>query len=1044
MRDADGFLYVFKEVTMKEKKILKKSTLWRGLCGVCAFLLAFTTCATSCAMRYKTQVSEALGAETSRSVYLEGGEENPIYFPSAYGDFTTENLMKLEADVYEHITDEEREGAVLMSNNGVLPLEQGLKVSLFGFASVDPLYHTSGAGSRIYRNEDYTINLREALEAEGYQVNDILYQAYLNCGMAPRTTSEGTSGDMGDGTKTYMGTGNVEAPISMYTEDVKASFKDYNDVAIVMLAREAGEGRDMPTDEVDETTGEHMSSLALHQNERNMLKLVQENFEHIVVLVNMTYFMELDWLDEYGVDACLWIGSPGNTGLTGVAEILDGKVNPSGRLSDTWAASSLSAPTMANSCGNLPQWSNADTYRSDGIIMDQNTDYVCVQLENIYVGYKYYETRYADSIMGNGNADSEKGIFRSKGSAWNYADEMCFTFGWGLSYTDFVQEIKSVEYDTATDQYLVSVEVSNSGNTAGKCAVLVYAQTPYGDYEKLNKVEKSAIQFVGYDKTDVIEVGGKATVQVPVDRYLLASYDTNGAQGYILSGGDTYFAVGDSSHDALNNILSVQGYTGMYNQDGTVDETLNSASVWKLTEGVPTSNASPDTDAYAYSAATGNRVTNQFMEQDINHWSEDTGVTVTYLTRSDWTTFPTEQVSVPCVGTEMQTLLQGEVYQKAADAISAKSITQGKTPAEYTFVMMKDVAYDDNATWDAYLDQLTWEDMAGQFPNQHKSFECATVGLPELPAGDGDNGCDINFPEKLGWGQEEYKNDNTYTEYGGSYASVFAATWNKELQSRRGTLMGEEGLFQGINETWTGGGDLRRTPFGGRNEEYYSEDSNVCYYVGAIELSAMQATGIIAGPKHFAGNDWETQRNGVGIFYLEQAFREGSLRGFEGALREDKGGCLGLMQSYGRQGLTYTPACKALNTNVLRLEWGFKGNAITDACSSDYGGHFVDIIMAGTDCICFDGEKVSATYLLDYLNRTDDGDVLMRMREMVKNNHYAFSRSAGINGLSSNVRIESITPGWIYGMYALNVVLAVLTVGTGALWVMGMIQKKRG
>ncbi len=301
--------------------------------------------------------------------------------------------------------------------------------------------------------------------------------------------------------------------------------------------------------------------------------------------------------DAVGFFACLWIGASGNTGYMGVAKILDGTVNPSGRLSDTFAASSLSAPAMANSAGNAPTWSNVDTMYDDGIIKDEKTKYVTVEQENIYIGYKYYETRYADCVMGEGNADSEVGTFRSNGG-WNYAEEMCFPFGFGMSYTTFAQSIEKVTFEEETDQYLVEVKVENQGDKEGKCSVLVYAQTPYGEYEKKNEVEKSAIQFVGYEKTAVIAPGESETVSVPVDRYLLASYDQEGAKGYILSAGDTYFAVGESSHDALNHILDVQGYEGMYDQDGNAYKSgTNTGCVFKIEDGSVPSSGEPMFDS---------------------------------------------------------------------------------------------------------------------------------------------------------------------------------------------------------------------------------------------------------------------------------------------------------------------------------------------------------------------------------------------------------------------------------------------------------------
>lgn len=1018
----------------------KSNLVLRGTASVSAFLLAFTSFGSVCAESYASQVNSFLGVKTSKMVSNSDSTDTTAAYPSSYGDFTEENLKKLEADVYDHIQREEEEGAVLLSNDGTLPLTTGGKVSLFGFAAYNPLYHTSAAGSRTYKNGDLTVDFYEALSNEGFQVNDILYNAYSS--MAPRT-GEGGFPPWGDGIKNYMGTGNCEAPKSIYTDEVMDSLDDYNDAAIVVLSREAGEGRDMPVSEVDETSGETISSLALHQNEKDMLEIVKEHFDKIIVIINTTYFMELDWLDDYDVDACLWIGSPGNTGLTGVAKILDGEVNPSGRLSDTFAASSLSSPAIINACGNAPTWSNVSTMYKDGIITDEKTQYVTVEQENIYVGYKYYETRYADCIMGNGNASSEVGGFRSEGD-WNYADEMCFTFGWGMSYTDFEQQITDVKYDEDADQYLVEVQVRNTGSVPGKCAVLVYAQTPYGTYEQTNEVEKSAIQFVGYEKSALLGPDETETVLVPVDRYLLASYDQNQAKGYILSAGDYYFAVGESAHDALNNILAVQGYTGMFDQDGTEDSSLNSSCVYQFRDGVPAS-GDPDSESYAYSKATGERVTNRFEEQDINYWSEDTGVTITYLSRSDWAaTFPTEAVSVPVAGEEMQTKLQGEVYQKAEDAPSAAEMHQGEADNGYTFAMMKDVDYDDTETWNAFLDQMTVEEMASLFPNVQGSSGVSSIVLPETHSSDGCNGSDVSFPELLGFGTDEEKNPNTYTEFGGNYTSVIAASWNKDLQEERGFLQGEEVLFQGCNEAWTGGLDLRRTPFSGRNEEYYSEDSNVNYYVGKIVLSAEQERGVIAGPKHFAGNDFETERNGISYFYREQAFREGSLRGFEGAMRDDLGGVLGAMGIYGRQGLTYSPACEALNYGVVRREWGFKGHLITDAAVTDYASHFVDQLMGYSDLICFDFDKVSGPALVDYINASDDGNALLRLRDMAKNTIYVFSHSAAINGLSSDTRIVSITPWWSIALKVLIVVFAITTAGLAVLYVISEVKRKQG
>ena len=401
----------------------------------------------------------------------------------------------------------------------------------------------------------------------------------------------------------------VYTPVSTYNS-LTNTFASYNEAAIVVLSRESGENDDLQVNYSDNGTTQSM--LAITKNERDLLRLVQQyknngTFKKVIVLINSANVMEVDWLDEYGVDACMWIGGPGtDNGIYGVADLLTGEANPSGKLADTFSASSLSAPAMQN-------YVTAQNSYNDNLIY----------AEGIYVGYKYYETRYEDCVLGQGNASGNAGVYASEGSGWNYADEVSYPFGYGLSYTNFTQTLDGVK-DNGDGTLTATVTVTNAGDAAGKSVVQIYAQTPYGDYEKRTKVEKSAVQLVAFDKTDEIAPGGSQTLEINVDKYFLAAYDYTQAKTYILSEGDYYLAIGDDAHDALNNILAAKGATGMTDAAGNA-ASGNADKVYVWHEAF-------DDETYS-STATDAEVTNQLDEMDWNYWNKGQ---VTYLTRSDW------------------------------------------------------------------------------------------------------------------------------------------------------------------------------------------------------------------------------------------------------------------------------------------------------------------------------------------------------------------------------------------------------------------------
>lgn len=1040
--------------------MFKKVALWRGLAGLFLAIMMLAIFASLILTDRSGEINKFFNVATSEEIVLDPEEAAKVdseYFKSTFGALNAENLGKLEAAAYAQTVKEAEEGAVLLKNeNGALPLKPDeTKVSLFGQASYAPLYNTAASTTKVIsKNSDLVVDMRSALSDAGFNVNPDLYDAFGSSSL--QNTRKGYSH-------------NAEQKISFY-EGQSGSFAEYNHAAIVMLKREAGEGVDMSADQSKLLNGsantrfeadDVKNSLALQTRERAMMELIKNSgFGKIIVLINTNYQMELGWLDEYNVDACLFIGTPGLTGLRGIANILKGDANPSGRLVSTFASNSLSSPAIVNAATNTPKWSNWEEFDNRGgqsLLKDNaaNTDYVTVQQENIYVDYKYYESRYADAVMGDAGAKSNVGS--SDGGAWSYTKEMCYPFGFGLSYTTFDQTIEDVAKNDEDNIYTVKVNVKNTGSEPGKCAVLLYVNTPYGAYEKGREIEKPSILFVGFNKTQEIEVGKTVTVEVEVEEYLFASYDMTDGGGYVLTEGDYYFAVGNGAHEALNNILAVQDYTGLSDHNGAV--TITKADVQAKTHKFK---IELDETTYKYGEDGKTEVVNQFEKMDINHWGDNN---INYLTRKDWSgTFPIAPAQVKLQGTEMVTLLQGDYYQKggneylAAPAESTDGYAQGKNNKwegvdnGRLFVSMRHFDYTDEQ-WDKFIDQFSLDELAAITGNDFGNKGVGGyINIPERNGGDGCQG--VGGGETRGAFAKKYtgeakEGDANADEPGNlnpcMYTSLLACTFNKELIENRGTLMGNESLYLRQTVIWTGGANLHRTPYGGRQAEYYSADANLSYLIGAIEMPAMEKLGILGGIKHFAGNDQESYREGVSTFYTEQSLRENALRGFEGALR--KGKVKAVMSAFNRQGVKYSSSCPEFNITVLREEWGFVGHVITDASSgatTGYKSHYTTSISTGTDLYCLDSNAVGGNTIAKAIRDNDDGYLLGRLRLAAKNISYALSRSAALNGITDFTRINPITPLWQIMMYVgMGICIALAAAAVGMFAVSKLKTTKR-
>lgn len=952
---------------------MKKATLFRGLTAVFGFLFFAINGITVGMFKNEGFINDALGIETS-----ETEREGPVRYASEFAEdinkYTDEELKAKNDAAQAFIETEMEEGAVLLKNdNNALPLtsEQIKKVTLLGWSAAHPYYraHSGGNGT------DGKVSLKDALESRGFVINGSVYNALAGIDLNRKNTTV------------------AEAPVSTYNS-LTNTFASYNEAAIVVLSRESGENDDLQVNYNDNGTTQSM--LALTKNERDLLSLVQQyknngTFKKVIVLINSANVMEVDWLDEYGVDACMWIGGPGtDSGIYGVADLLTGEANPSGKLADTFSASSLSAPAMQN-------YVTAQNSYNDNLIY----------AEGIYVGYKYYETRYEDAVLGRGNASGNAGVYASSGSGWNYADEVTYPFGYGLSYTTFTQTLDNVT-DNGDGTLTATVTITNTGDAAGKSVVQVYAQTPYGDYEKRNKVEKSAVQLVAFGKTDEIAPDSSQTLEINVDKYFLASYDYVGAQTYILSEGDYYLAIGDDAHDALNNILAAKGATGMTDAAGSA-AAGNADKVYAWQEAF-------DDETYS-STATGADVTNQLDEMDWNYWNKGQ---VTYLTRSDW------QGTWPKVYnlTRTSNMVVDDAYTKPADAPKASEVDTevdaGLKFADMFGVGIDDVDEDGNNIWDKFIDQLSIDELIYTTIDVKGIDAINRLGFP---GGTNDDGIDsVSFTNC-------YVNPN-----------LAASSWNEDMFLRRGELIGEDCLFLGLNTQWGPGANMHRSPFSGRNFEYLSEDSVLYYELIGAQVKGTESKGVTVSIKHLFANDQEQNRGTYGVFANEQTLREVYLRPFEGAFV--KGGATTTMTSNARVGFRYVGEYDELINGILHGEWGFYGVIITDA-----GGGFStpdEYIAKGGNMFCFVGDKDDrAQKLKNAIILKNDGNFLNILKERAKETLYTYAHTNAMNGLTRDSKITDVYPWWKSAMIAINVVAGALLAGAAVCFVLwGYVFKK--
>ena len=933
---------------------------------------------------------------------LVNRDDSAKYFSGDYAS-EAERLEAGNALCYEV----EAEGAALLLNNGALPLAKGAKVSTLSVNSVDLTYGGTGSGNVDATKAD---NLKAALEKSGLVVNGALWDWYNGDEAASYIEELTKAAGASEGESAVLAgqAPIVEIDTDKYPEDVKNSISEYGDAVIITFSRVGGEGYDCSFPGY-EGQADALNYLELNENERKLMQYAddlksQGKIKSIVVLINTSNALELDFLNDYDVDACMWIGGLGISGTNAVTDIIAGNVNPSGSLVDTYCYDNFSSPAMQNFIAQVYGGYNPDLKKGDAGYIGADASTYMVYQEGIYVGYKYYETRYEDMVMGKGNT-----------AGYDYLADVAFPFGHGLSYTTFEYSDMAINYNASSDQFEVSVKVTNTGLVAGKETVQIYSQSPYTQYDIDNGIEKASVALCGFGKTAILEPGASETVKILVDKRDLASYDAHGAGTYILDAGTYYLTAATDAHNAVNNILAAKGYTTDNGMD--YNGNANLAKTWEQAE--------LDSTTYATSL-NGTPITNQLQDADPNSYFGEG--TVTFLSRNDWDgTWPTESVKLTLTDRMVKELTEGrwatmgeDYYEIPEEWKTMPELGAGNGLSLYNMFEMDDdndgikaaKDYDDPA-WDKLLANITLDELIAIGDCFHWRMPYASVNAPGSRDENGPQGLTVSlFGSGLGAEATAFTSED-----------VMAATFNTELMHRVGLMIGNDCIDAGVSCLYGPGANTHRTPYGGRNFEYYSEDGFLAGEMGSAEVSGILAKGVDVVMKHFALNDCEQDRLGQAAWLTEQAAREIYLKAFQKALEENDGRG-GVMTAYTRWGTTWSGAHQGLMTDILRGEWGNDAMSITDNILVTYCSG-PDAVIAG-GVTCFDAMLPYAVNSLTDMK--DDPVVVNAMLEATHHNLYTIINSAAMNGVGPETTVKAVTPGIINTITYATIAIAALAV----------------
>ena len=833
-------------------------------------------------------------------------------------DETNEEAAKVAEEIME-------DGIVLLKNESLLPLNETKKLNIFGWESINPAYGGAGSGGI---NDLYDIvSLNQGLENAGFSINQELVDFYNNYGADnPEMSIQKQSWTL------------PEPPVDTYSDELIKSAKEYSDVAVVVLSRKAGEGHnDIPmdvkkaaydnnSDEYDDfPEGEHY--LQLSQTERDMVDMVCSNFDNVIVIYNGANQFELGFADEYPqIKSVVWCPGTGNVGFNALGKVFSGEVNPSGKTPDTFIYDMTTAPWWNNA--EKTEYTNLADMAVEGmnagtaqVYAPAFTNYV----EGIYVGYKYYETAAQEGAI-------------------DYDKTVQYPFGYGLSYTEFEQ--KMGELEEKDGQISVDVEVTNTGDVAGKDVVEVYYKPPYTN----GGIEKSSANLIEFAKTDLLQPGESQIVTVTFSIEDMASYDENNAKAYVLEKGDYVISINSDSHTVLDQKT--------YTADADV--------VYKG----ESKRASDDTAA-----------TNVF---------EDAKGDITYLSRADHFANYEEATAAPASAElgepyvseyHLNSNFDKTTYLNDEDVMPTTGADNGLTLAD-----MRDADYDD-PRWEKLLDQLTVDEMANMIAMAgYQTAAMDSVGKVATLDFDGPAAINNNF---TGVGS-----------IGFPIEVVVASTWNKELAQAWGECMGKISQEMGAEGWYAPGMNTHRTAFGARNYEYFSEDGVLAGNMGAKAVEGARKYGVYSYIKHFAM--YEGNAKMVSVWSNEQAIREIYLKPFEISVKQ--GGANAVMVSWSFLGDKWTGESSNLMNTVLRDEWGFRGMALTDFFRNNGHGFMnADAALAnGVDAMLstFNGEENNVA-------NPEHPTAVLQMRNACKNVMYTVVSSWAYDGEHEETGMEN-------------------------------------
>ncbi len=901
-------------------------------------------------------------------------------------DFKQEFFTKKEAyDNGNNVTKEIcEEGMILLKNeNNALPLKENAKVSVFGKNSVNLVYGGSGSAAPDKNGERKTIF--DSLDAAHISYNPVLKKFYEDSKKSGSGRSENPAMENA-GVATLL-TGETE--YAKYTQDVKDSYDQYGDAALVVLSRIAGENWDLPRKASD---NENRHYLELDNNERELLKQISSSgkFQHIIILLNGSNYIDLGFLKmtndsayDSKIDACINIGSPGAHGIMALGEILTGKVNPSGRTVDTVYTNYANDPVWQNFGGNFSK--GGDSY------LDQNgkpTKYYFVEYEeNIYMGYRYYETR---------------GFV--EGEDW-YNKNVIYPFGYGLSYTTFEKSVVNVSgLESAAlnpkEEFEVEVNVKNTGSVAGKEVVQLYVTAPYTNHG----IEKSYKVLCGFAKTSLLKPGQEEKVKISVDPYYFASFDThdkngNGFKGYELDAGDYVFHAANNAHHDFGTFTKKLDNGYKYEKDPVTDYEVE-----------------------------------PLFDEVTNYMKES-------LSRTDFAN------TFPHTTTEDERKIDSDFLAKLKSKETTNNQTYDTVPttnAEITVQFKELIGLDYNdPKWDQFLDQLTFDEMLKLFNEGcYSTADIMRLGIPKTTSADGPTGLVSFLGNTTSIGKPAVYDCCYYCS-----ECLVAQTYNLDLAAKQANAIGNEALVgneRGDGLAYPGwyapGVNLHRSPFSGRNTEYYSEDPFLTGKMAATVIKGVQAKGVYANVKHFALNDQETHRSAAGIatWCDEQAMRELYLKAFEIAVKEGKSH--GLMTSFNRIGTEWAGGSYRLVTTILRDEWGFRGSVICDFHTDNYMDS-KQMLYAGGDLnlVSFEDNKLvtSGKYGTPYITPDNATDVTL-LRKSAHNNLYALVNSCAMKADILGYK-EAI---WKTTLKVVTISLSVAVVVWGAVVITIALRKK--